>query len=144
MKTALLTVLATVAAFPALAEAVSIDPATLPGKTVYDDAATLTPLALTPAGSPAAVLLDVAAGQVVPPHATESGLRLLTVVSGDMSWGDGDTVDPAAEQVYPAGSFLILPPGEMHWLAARGDAVRLQLVVLDDETPVPAIAEQMN
>lgn len=143
MKTMLFSLLATAAAFPVLAETVSIDPATLPGKTVYD-AATLTPLALSSGGNPAVVLLDVAAGQVVPPHATESGLRLLTVVSGDMSWGDGDTVDPAAEQVYPAGSFLLLPPGEMHWLAARTDAVRLQLVVLDDETPVPAIAELLK
>lgn len=143
MKTALFTVIAAIAAFPVLAETVSFDPATLPGQTVYD-AATLTPLALSAGGSPAVVLLDVAAGQLVPPHATETGLRLLTVISGDMSWGDGDTVDPAAERIYPAGSFLLLPPGEMHWLAARGDAVRLQLVVLDDETPVPAIADLLK
>lgn len=139
MKTLLFAALAAPFALPALAETVAVDPATLPAKTVYD-AATLTPLVLSAAGEPAVVLLDVAAGQVVPPHATESGLRLLTVISGDMSWGDGDTVDPAAEQIYPAGSFLLLPPGEMHWLAARSDAVRLQLVVLDDETPVPAAA----
>ncbi len=143
MKIAPFAVLAMIAASPVLAETVSFDPATLPGKTVYN-AATLTPLALSAGGSPAVVLLDVPAGQVVPPHATDSGLRLLTVISGDMSWGDGDTVDPAAEQVYPAGSFLLLPPGEMHWLAARGDAVRLQLVVIDDETPVPAIADLLE
>ena len=58
----------------------------------------------------------------------------------ETAWGDGDTVDPAAERVYPAGGLLLLPPGGMHRLAARGDAVRLRLAVLDDDKPVPAAA----
>lgn len=119
-----------------------IDTSALPSMTVYE-VAELTPLALSPAGKPAVILLDLEDGDVVPPHAAETGLRLLTVIKGDMSWGDGSAVDEAAETVYPAGSVLTLPAGVDHWLAARNGDVRLQLIVLDDEMPVPALAEQM-
>lgn len=125
------------------AETTLIDTTVLPSKQVYD-VAELTPLALNSAGKPAVVLLDLAAGDVVPPHAAQGGLRLLTVLSGEMSWGDGSAVDETAETVYPAGSILTLPAGLDHWLAARNGDVRLQLIVLDDETPVPAIKEQMQ
>lgn len=120
-----------------------IDVAALPSKTVWD-AAQLTPLALTSAGAPAVILLDLADGEVVPPHSADGGLRLLTVIAGDMSWGDGDTVDEAKESVYPAGSVLTLPAGLDHWLAARNGDVRLQLILLDDETPARGIAKQMK
>ena len=139
MKPVFFSALAAGLALPALAETVAVDPAALPSRTIHA-AATLTPLALSADGNPAVVLLEVAAGQVVAPHATESGLRLLTVLSGETAWGDGDTVDPAAERVSPAGGLLLLPPGGMHRLAARGDAVRLRLAVLDDDKPVPAAA----
>ena len=128
---------------PAIADTTFVDTSTLPVRQVYD-VAELTPLAVSPSGSPAVVLLDLDAGDVVPPHATKSGLRLLTVLSGEMSWGDGSVIDQGLETVHPAGSFLIVPAGLDHWLAARGGDVRLQLVVLDDETPVPAVLEQMR
>ena len=134
-----------VAALPAAAaaETILVDTSKLPVRQVYD-VAELTPLAVSPSGAPAVVLLDLAAGDVVPPHAAESGLRLLTVLSGEMSWGDGSTVDQSRETVYPAGSFLIVPAGLDHWLAARSGDLRLQIVVLDDETPVPAVLAQMR
>lgn len=121
-------------------DAVQLDTAALPSKVVYDTAE-VTPLAVSSAGEPKVVLLRVASGQVVPPHRTESGLRLITVVEGDMSWGNGETVDETAEVIYPAGSFLMLPEGSPHWLAARSGNVLLQLVTLDDETPTPAVVE---
>ena len=120
-----------------------IDISVLPSVQAFD-VAELTPLALTSDGAPAVVLLDLEAGDVVPPHATETGLRLLTVISGQMSWGDGSVIDEAQEIVYPAGSVLTLPAGLDHWLAARNGDVRLQLVLLDDEMPVPGIREQMQ
>jgi hypothetical protein len=52
----------------------------LPSQTVWD-AAQLTPLALTVVGAPAVILLDLEDGEVVPPHATDAGLRLLTVIA---------------------------------------------------------------
>lgn len=125
------------------ADTTLIDTDVLPSKQVYG-VADLVPLALSTAGAPAVVLLDLEAGDVVPPHATRSGLRLLSVLSGEMSWGDGSTVDEAQETVYSPGSILALPAGLDHWLAARNGPVRLQLVVLDDEVPVSAIQEQMK
>ena len=135
-----------VAVFPLAAQAEQtslIDTASLPKKQVYG-AADLTPLAVSPEGAPAVVLLDVKAGVVVPPHAAKSGLRILTVLKGDMSWGDGSAVDRAKETVYPAGSVLTVPAGVDHWLAARVGDLRLQVVVLDDESSVPAVREQMR
>lgn len=126
-----------------LAETTIVDVTKLPGKQVYG-AATITPLALTEAGTPSVVLLTVKAGKEVPAHAAEAGLRLITVVSGTLYWGDGDTIDPAKEIAYPAGTFMMLPSGVPHWLAARDGDVVLQLVVLDGETPAPAIVEQMK
>ena len=125
------------------AETTLIDIGALPSKQVYG-VADLTPLAVSPSGKPAVVLLDLDAGEVVPPHATESGLRLLTVISGAMSWGDGDKVDETKETVYQPGSVLTVPAKLDHWLAARSEPVRIQLIVLDDETPVPGILEQMK
>jgi len=126
----------------ALAESKPVDSGALPSKTVWD-VAELTPLAVTADGTPAFVLLELDDGVVVPPHATDTGLRLLTVIAGEMSWGNGERVDKSAETVYPAGTILTVPAGSPHWLAARNGPVRLTLVLLDDETPVPALAEQM-
>lgn len=112
-------------------------------RTVYD-VAEMTPLALTSEGTPAMLLLSLDAGDVVPPHATESGLRLLTVLSGEMSWGDGDLVDETAERAFGPGSVLAVQAGDMHWVAARSGPVEIQLVLLNDETPVPGIQEQLQ
>lgn len=143
MRTYVLTLC--LAALPVLAQADStpIDLGGLPSKTVHE-VATLTPLALTEGGAPSMLLLDIPAGAVVPPHATSSGLRLLTVLSGEMSWGNGDTVDATAETVYQPGDMLSVPAGAMHWVAARGGPVRLQLVLMQGEAPVPAIQTQMK
>lgn len=43
-----------------------------------------------------------------------------------------------------AGTVLMLPAQTPHWLAARNGDLVLQLVVLDDEVPVPAIVEAMQ
>ncbi|MEM7445891.1 MAG: hypothetical protein AAF414_21395 [Pseudomonadota bacterium] len=129
--------------FTASAETTLIDTSALPAVEVYE-VAELTPLALTPSGVPAVVLLDLDAGDVVPPHATESGLRLLTVLSGNVSWGDGGTINEADEILYPAGSILTVVAGQDHWLAARNGDVRLQMVLLDDEDAVPGVLEQMQ
>lgn len=143
MKAILATALLLFLPASALAGTSLIDTGKLPSKQVYETAQ-LIPLAMTAKGAPAVVLLDVKDGDVVPPHATKSHLRLLTVLSGDMSWGDGSTVNPQKEKVYPAGSVLTIPSGADHWLAARNGPVRIQLIVLDDEAPVPGIEEQMK
>ncbi|MES0808107.1 hypothetical protein ABLO27_01405 [Roseibium sp. SCPC15] len=143
MKSVLAAIFALALPIQALADTTLIDIGKLPSKQVYGTAF-VTPLAVSPSGQPAIVVLDVESGKVVPPHATKSGLRLLTVLSGDMSWGDGSDVDEKKETVYPPGSFLTVPAGKDHWLAARSDPVRIQLVVLEEEKPVPGIVEQMK
>ena len=134
------------AIFPAAAMAAQttlIDTGALPYKQVYG-VADLTPLAVSASGEPVVVLLDLDAGDVVPPHAAKSGLRLLTVISGAMSWGDGSAVDESRETVYPPGSLLTVPAKLDHWLAARSGPVRIQVIVLDDESPVPGVRSQMK
>lgn len=143
MKSVLTPFLLAFLATAAAAETTHIDLGKLPSKQVHD-VAQLTPLVIDADGAPAVVLLDLDKGVEVPPHATKSGVRLLTVLQGDMSWGDGTIADPEKERIYPQGSVLTIPAGENHWLAARNGPVRIQLIVLDDETPVPGIQEQMK
>ena len=136
-------VLAALPAAAIAAETTLIDTGALSSKQVYG-VADLTPLVVSSSGVPVVVLLDLDAGDVVPPHATESGLRLLTVISGAMSWGDGSEVDETQETNYPPGSVLTVPAKLDHWLAARSGPVRIQLIVLDDESPVPGVQKQMK
>ncbi len=96
------------------AESRLIDTSVLASKEVHG-AVQLTPLAVTGKGTPAVVFLDLESGAVVPPHSAKSGVRLLTVVSGDMSWGDGDTIDEAKEHLYPAGSLVTIPADDPHF-----------------------------
>lgn len=120
-----------------------IDVDALKKRTVYG-VAELTPLAVSKDGTPTVVLLHVKEGDVVPPHAASDGLRLLTVLSGELFWGDGSVVHEASERVFPPGSVLTVPAGADHWLAARNGPLSLQLVVLDEEAPVPGVKRQMQ
>ena len=114
----------------------------IPAKKMHD-AADLRPIALTHDGVPSVVVVEVENGVVVPPHATKTGLRLLAVLSGDLSWGDGDTVRQDQEKIYPAGSHLLIRAGDMHWVAARNGDVRFQLVLLHDQKLAPPVARQV-
>lgn len=80
----------------------------------------------------------------LPPYAAKRGLRLLTVISGAMSWGDGGKVDESRETVYPPGSLLTVPAKLDYWLAARSEPVRIQVIVLDDEAAVPGVQSRMK
>ena len=126
----------------AKAETKMIDLDQVPTKRVHNSA-DVRPIAVTSAGVPSLVILEVNKGIVVPPHATQSGLRLLTVLSGNMSWGDGDEVQMGRETIYPAGSHLLLRSGDMHWLAARSEDLRIQMVLLHDQKLTPPVAKQV-
>lgn len=115
----------------------------LPGKTVHE-VATLTPLALTEEGKPLVVTLHLEQGKTVPPHATQAGLRLLTVLDGTLYWGDGDTADASAEIAYPVGSMLVVKSGDQHWVSARDGDLQLQLVVLSEDALTPPVQEQLK
>ncbi|MEM8552956.1 MAG: cupin domain-containing protein [Pseudomonadota bacterium] len=137
---------AVLALYPASAnagETTLIDTSVLPSKIIYE-VAELRPLALTEAGTPAVVLVDLDAGDVVAPHPAPAVARIITVVSGTVWFGDGDELVEAQETAFDAGSVLVMPANQMHWAAARRGPVRLQLVVLDDEVVVPQVAAQLD
>lgn len=114
----------------ALADSTLLDLDRLHYDTVYK-AARRAVLAVDGQGQPAVFLLRIARGQFLPPHGAQGPLRLLTVVSGTLSWGDGHVVDPAAERTFEPGSIIVLPAGGgEHWAAARHDDVLLQVVML--------------
>ena len=124
-------------------DTVVIDTDTLPSGAAYA-VARVTPLARDALGEPFVILLDLPAGEVVPPHTAPSGIRLVTVQRGAVHWGDGETVDPARERVFPQGTIFTIRAGDCHWLAARDGDVRLQLVVMANDAPVPGIQEQLT
>ena len=53
--------------------------------------------------------------------------ELVTVIEGTWYLGVGERFDPAQLKGYPAGSFIIIPAGLPHFVAARDGAVIVQL-----------------
>lgn len=110
---------------------------------IVHDAARRGVIAVDSQGRPLTFLLRIEKGQFLPPHGATGPIRLLTVVSGTLSWGDGNKVDPAAERTFGPGSIIIVPAqGGEHWAAARHDDVILQAVVVHDGALAPEAAAQ--
>ncbi len=110
-----------------------------------DEAAQRALLAVDSKGRPLTLLLRIGKGQFLPPHGGQGGIRLLTVVSGTLSWGDGDKVDPAAERSFGPGSLIVIPAtGGEHWAAARQDDVLLQIVKVQEGALAPAVKTQVK
>ena len=53
--------------------------------------------------------------------------ELVTVITGIWYVGAGNKYDPAKLQAYPAGSFVLIPAGLPHFVAAKESAVTVQL-----------------
>lgn len=107
------------------------------------DAARRTILATGKTGQPLVALLRIAKGSELPPHGEAGGVRLLTILSGTLSWGDGNQVDRAAERRFGPGSVIVVPAqGGAHWAAARSDDVLLQVVMIGDGALAPEAAAQ--
>jgi len=53
--------------------------------------------------------------------------ELVTVIEGTWYLGEGERFDPAKLKGYPAGSFIVIPAGVPHFVAAREAAVIVQL-----------------
>src|SRR5580765_4625081 len=53
--------------------------------------------------------------------------ELVTVIDGTWYLGAGDKYDPAKLKGYPAGSFVLIPAGLPHFVAAMESAVIVQL-----------------
>jgi hypothetical protein len=70
---------------------------------------------------------------------SDSGLRLVTVIPGDLFSGDRELVYPALETVYPEGSVLTVPHRQNHWMAAINGALRVQENFLNLGTEAPGV-----
>jgi quercetin dioxygenase-like cupin family protein len=53
--------------------------------------------------------------------------ELVTVIEGTWYLGEGAKFDPAKLKGYPAGSFIVIPAGVPHFVAAKEGAVVVQL-----------------
>jgi quercetin dioxygenase-like cupin family protein len=51
----------------------------------------------------------------------------VTVIEGTWYLGEGKRFDPAKLKGYPAGSFIVIPAGVPHFVAAQEGAVTVQL-----------------
>ncbi|MEY9558292.1 cupin domain-containing protein [Sinorhizobium fredii] len=61
-----------------------------------------------------ALRLKVPSGYAVPPH-THPANEVVTVISGTINLGMGETADRSAAKALPAGSFFALPSGMAHF-----------------------------
>lgn len=121
------------------AETVRLDLGNLATQTAHE-AGRVSPLAMATDGRPLSALLRIPAGGVLAPHGGGE-TALVTVLSGTLSWGDGDAVDPARERSFAPGSVLVV--NGRHWAAARGGEVLLQVVRLAEGNRLsPGVAEQ--
>jgi len=53
--------------------------------------------------------------------------ELVTVIEGTWYLGAGERFDPAKLKGYPAGSFIVIPAGVPHFVAAKDGAVIVQV-----------------
>jgi quercetin dioxygenase-like cupin family protein len=53
--------------------------------------------------------------------------ELVTVIDGTWYIGEGERFDPARLRPYPAGSFIVIPAGTPHFVAANDGGVIVQL-----------------
>jgi quercetin dioxygenase-like cupin family protein len=77
-------------------------------------------------GGPWIDRVKIPAGKHVAAH-THPQDELGTVIDGTWYVGVGDEYDPAKLKGYPAGSFVLIPAGLPHFVAAKESAVIVQL-----------------
>ena len=77
-------------------------------------------------GGPWIDRVKIPAGDHVSAH-THPQDELVTVIDGTWYVGAGDSYDPAKLEGYPPGSFVLIPAGLPHFVAAKETAVVVQL-----------------
>lgn len=75
-----------------------------------------------------AMRLKFPAGYKVPPH-THPKVERVTVISGTLHLGMGETFDRSATTALPAGSYGFMPPGMKHFAATDGET-EIQLATI--------------
>lgn len=71
------------------------------------------------------IRVHIAKGGRIAPH-THPDTRILTIVSGEVYYGFGETVDLANAKLYRAGDVLSVPAGKPHWAEASTSDVVYQ------------------
>jgi quercetin dioxygenase-like cupin family protein len=71
------------------------------------------------------IRVRIARGGRIAPH-THPDERTLTVVSGEVYYGFGETVDMGAAKLYGAGAVFTVPAGAPHWAEATTSDVVYQ------------------
>jgi quercetin dioxygenase-like cupin family protein len=93
------------------------------GNAVLAEAATLT--GSSSAAGLYTIRVRIARGGSIPPH-THPDARILTVVSGEVYYGFGETVDMAQAKLYAEGAVFTVPANAPHWSAATTSDVVYQ------------------
>jgi quercetin dioxygenase-like cupin family protein len=71
------------------------------------------------------IRVRIAKGGRIAPH-THPDERILTVVSGEVWYGFGETVDLANAKLYATGAVLVVPANAPHWAEATTSDVVYQ------------------
>lgn len=64
-------------------------------------------------------------GAKIPPH-THPDTRMIVVLSGELFVGSGARLDSDSGSLLPAGSFLTIPAGAIHWSWAKNGETTYQ------------------
>lgn len=121
-----------------------VSPADLPGRPVYEEAATQRPLLSAMQPGATAALLDIRPNGRIPPHShSQEDLVLILVVRGPVLYADGATFDTAALRAYEAGSILLIPRGNSHFLEAREQGALLLAIPASRDALPPVIASRL-
>lgn len=121
-----------------------LDP--LPGMSVWNSDATVTPLAFDSDKKPKTILIKVPANQQAKKaHATSDGnVRFAIVLSGTLYYADGDVVDKSKEKAYPAGSVLLISSGVKHWVSTRETPLKMILTATNPANLTPLVKKQLK
>lgn len=71
------------------------------------------------------IRVKIGKGGSIPPH-THPDARILTVVSGEVWYGFGETVDLAKAKLYATGAVFVAPANAPHWAQATTSDVIYQ------------------
>ena len=92
-----------------------------------------------PGTGPSVVLMKFPKGMTVPPHWHTSD-EVVTVVSGSATFGTGETVDVTKGTKLGAGSYILIPGKNPHWVVVKDEL--LITLTLDKAADFHAIEPQ--
>jgi len=71
---------------------------------------------------PSVIRVKMPDGYVNKPH-YHANPEYITIISGSVLFGTGDTVNKSAAKLYGPGSFIAVPAGVHHWSIVQGETV---------------------